>query len=195
MKLDADVIVLALGLGALAYGIYSRSKVAGYETTPPPAAREFVAPPKLLEIPGVPSAILKACAAIVDSPGGTLSGPVAPKGMEPDALRRVVNELVRRLHLADPSLDTMATVIDGGSCMADADGAEQYLVNWVLYERMTNTSLQLVSGVIALEDGTYRVTAMDPATQPDPAPLVSADEALLKQTGFKEYALPISPDI
>jgi hypothetical protein len=188
--ISADVIVLTLGLGALAYGIYSRSKrVAGYETTPPPVL-EVPKPPQLPDLPGVPSHLLKACAAIIDSPGGTLNGPVAPKGMEPDTLTRVVDELVRRLRLADPSLEAMATVVDGGWCVGDADGADQFLVNWVLYERVSNTSLQLVSGVIVLEDGTYRVTAMDPATTPKPSPWTAATDP-----AFAEYVLPISPDI
>ena len=196
MTIDADAIVLTLGLGALAYGIYSRStRLAGYETTPPPSVPLEPPPvPTLPEVPGVPLSILKACAAIVDSPGGTLSGPVAPKGMDPDRLRTVVNELVRRLHAADPALEWMATVIDGGSCVGDAEGAEQVVVTWVLYERITNISHQLVSGVISLEDGTYRVTGMDPATPPDSTTTVVSAETL-RGSGFKEYALPISPDI
>lgn len=193
MKLDADVLVIALGMGALAYGIYSRSKLAGYEATPPPvlaAAPAPVAPP-MPTIPGIPQGLLAACSTIVDAPGGTLAGPLAPRGMEPDRVRDVIDELIRRMRLAVPALDLMCTAIGGGSCMADADGAAHFVVTWMMYERTANVSMQLVSGVIALEDGTYRVTAMDLATQPDPVPMASGHDPAPPAP----YTLPISPEI
>ncbi len=159
--IDTDLTLLTLALGALAYGIYLKSsRSAGYNATPPPKVEK---PKRIMYLPGVPESLLQACDAAVDSPGATLAGPVAPKGIEPDRLKELVNLVVKRIHKDD----IICTAIDGATCVADAEGSEQYDITCMVYEKNTNVALQMHVGILALDDGRILVTKLAPASKID----------------------------
>lgn len=157
---DTDIALLTLALGTLAYGIYTKSsKSAGYNETPPP--KQQPKPKRTAYLPGIPVSVYDACEKAVDSPGAVLAGPVAPKGIEPDRLKELVNIVVKRIQLED----VMCTAIDGASCVADAEGSEYYDVTCMVYVKSSNMAVQLNVGVLALDDGRILVTKMTPASQ------------------------------
>jgi hypothetical protein len=183
MQLDADLLVITLALGALVYGIYMKSvqSSAGYNETPPPQNSLKTLP---LLLPGVPEAFLRACQDVVDSPGATLAGPVAPKGVEPDKLKDLVSTVISRM-----KLDIVCTAIDGGYCVADADGSEQHEMTCILYEKDSNVSLQVQMGMLVLDDGRLLVTKLAPKSRVEEDPLaVQENPWKLEPT---PYSLPI----
>ena len=187
MTIDADLCLITLVLGTLAYGIYSKSssRNAGYDATPPP--QKSVTPPALPSLlPGVPESLLRALQNVVDSPGATLAGPVAPKGMEPDRLHDLVNTVVKRIQQDD----VVCTALDGGSCVADAEGSEQYDLTCMLYDKNTNVSVQIHLGILALDDGSVLVTKLEPGTK------VQVDALAVQENPWKleptPYSLPIN---
>ena len=162
---DADVVILALVIGTLVYGMYSKSKVAGYEVSQPPVAKIQKPTGQPLDaLPGVPTALLKACANVVDTFGGVLTGPLAQRRLEPDRIRALIDEVLRRIRASNPALDIMCTSVDGGTCDADSSGSEQYEIVWIMYERTTNSALQIASGILAMDDGRTLITKMTPVT-------------------------------
>lgn len=200
---DADVLILALVVATLAYGIFSRkgSNVAGYgevESSAPKLEKKG-ATREPATLPGVPQVLLNACNDIIDTFGGTLAGPIAPKRLENDRIRFLISEIVKRMRASNPALDIMCTSVDGGTCDGDASGSEQYELVWIVYERKTNTALQVVSGIIVTDEGRILVTKMAPATalKDNTATHVTSGEILAANAMrfFTPYSLPISPDI
>jgi len=191
--MDSDLLILALALGVILYGIFKRSKVAGYEVTPPPQKLDTTADP--IYLPGVSKDLMEACADAVDVQGGTLAGPVSDKGMEPELIDHIIDAIViPRIRAASPSLELMRTATIGGHCVVDSDGAEQYDLQWMLYDKASNTAVQMVTGVLALESGRYVITKCAPYSKPPPS-TKSCGLGVLMNTDYASYELPITPDI
>lgn len=192
MDFDADILLLAAVVGVLLYGVFGRPKVAGYDQTPPPKQTSPTPSP----LPGIPLTLAERIAAIVTKPGGTLPGPVSPKRLDPDRISFLIKEILKRLSENAPDLEYTCTMIDSGTCDADAFGSEQYQIIWILYERTTNTAIQLVSGIITFEDGTMTVTKMSPLTSTrDQYDTADGEIRALERSRHAPYELPISPDI
>ena len=179
--MDTDLALLTVALGALMYGIYlkSVSNNAGYDVTPPPQLER----PTPVALPGVPGSLLIACEKVVDAPGSMLAGPVAPKGMEPDRLKELIAIVVKRI-----AMDVICTGIDGGSCVADSEGSEQYDLTCMLYEKNTNVAVQMNVGILALDDGRVMVSKLSPATRVETNTLANGDPWTLD---LAPYSLPI----
>ena len=191
---DSDLLILALALGVILYGIFKRSNVAGYEVTPPPQKLDTSADPVYL--PGVSKDLMEACADAVDVQGGTLAGPVSEKGMEPERIDHILDAVVLpKIRAGNPSLELMRTTTIGGTCVVDSDGAEQYELVWMMYERTTNTAVQMVTGVLALESGRYVITRCAPYSKPPSNKPCGPGIGVLPGTEYASYELPISPDI
>ena len=196
---DADILVLVLVVATLFFGIASKTNVAGYDVSPPPSTTPVVRTQTqhLGALPGVHPTLLKACDAVVDTLGGKLSGPLAPKRLEPERIQALIAEIIRRMHASNKALDIMCTSTDSGTCMADATGSEQYELVWVLYERTTNTAIQVVAGVLAVDDGSILITKLAPVT-PSKEELREDQGEIQAANAFRSfapYSLPISPDI
>lgn len=183
MVLDTDLALLTLALGTLAYGIYTKTtkNTAGYNQTPPPQQPKHT---KIAQLPGVPESFFVACQKAVDAPGATLSGPTAPKGMEPDRVHELVRAVVKRID----ARDVMCTAIDGGTCVADAEGSEQYDIVCVMYDKHTNVTVQMHVGILALDDGRLMVTKLAPASQVESDALAREDPWTLDHS---PYSFPI----
>ena len=186
MVFDTDLALITLALGFIGYGIYTRSSRAAEDNTTTPPPQQFpTTPTQLPHLPGVPQDLLLACSKAVDAPGATLAGPVAPKGMEPDRVKDVVSAMIKRIQHED----IICTAIDGGTCVADAEGSEQYELTCVLYEKATNVSLQMHVGILALDDGRFLITKLTPESK------VQGEDPLANEDPWKinlaPYSLPI----
>jgi hypothetical protein len=161
MSTDTNLVVVILALGAVLYGIYSKSsRSAGYDVTPPPLREKETTLVSTTLLPGVPESFLRACARAVDSPGATLVGPVAPKGIDPDRVKDLASTIVKRI-----KNDVVCTAIDGWSCVADAEGSEQHDIRCVVYDKDSNAAIQLDTSLIMLDDGRLMITKLVPASK------------------------------
>lgn len=198
-SLDGDLIILAFALGVILYGVFSKTKVAGYEVTPPPQKVDTSADP--IYLPGVSRELMEACAEAVDVDGGALAGPTSHKGIEPDRIKRLLDEIViprikAYTKATGSQFEVTCTTVSGATCRVDSEGSEQYEIIWMMYEKFTATMVQMVSGVLVLDDGRILVTACRPYSEPPvqktctgiaPAPSGAVE--------YASYELPISPEI
>lgn len=187
----SDGVVLALAVGTLAYAAWTlrSKKVAGFDTTPPPAYAHTDPSTKL---PGVPAQLLRAFARASDSL--SLPGPTSPAGSEPEDIERVCDFVLKKVRAIDSTLELSRIGTDSASVLKDASGSKEFRIVFVAYERQTNVGIKLVTIVTEQHTtgimGIVEVRPYNNVPQPsDKAP--RGTDPTKNECGYASYQLPI----